>query len=92
MDTEEAGRPLNLLIPKFLSFFKSPNETIRRYAISCVNQFILDLPSALLVNMETYLQVNLDIIRADRFGIYRESSTWRMTLPQKSERKSVRPW
>jgi transportin-1 len=60
LDADEPSstvRPLNVLIPKFISFFKSPNETYRRYALSCINQFIVDLPPALLVNMELYLQV-----------------------------------
>ena len=50
------GRPLNLLIPKFINFFKSPQDIIRKHGISCVNQFIVDLPPSLLVNMDTYLQ------------------------------------
>jgi len=56
LDSEDSGRPLNILIPKFLSFFQSPNENFRRYALSCINHFIVDLPGALLVNLESYLK------------------------------------
>jgi transportin-1 len=59
LDSDQAGRPLNVLVPKFLTFFKSPHENLRKYAISCVNHFLVDMPAALLVNMETYLQVSI---------------------------------
>lgn len=57
LDSDEAGRPLNALIPKFLSFFRSPHEVLRKYAISCINQFIVEMPSALAANMDAFLQV-----------------------------------
>lgn len=57
LDSEELGRPLNFLIPKFLEFFKSKEDSLRKYAISCMNQFLVDMPGALLVNMDNYLQV-----------------------------------
>lgn len=58
LDTEDpqTGRPLNALIPKFIQFFKSQHDIFRKHALSCINQFIVDLPPALLVNMDTYLQ------------------------------------
>ncbi len=60
LDTDEPSthsRPLNTLIPKFLGFFRSPHEEFRKHALSCINQFIIELPAALLVNMDPYLQV-----------------------------------
>jgi len=49
-------RPLNVLIPKFLAFFQSPNPSFRKYAITCLNFFLVDLPPSLLVNMDAFLQ------------------------------------
>jgi transportin-1 len=57
LDSEEFGRPLNVLIPKFIALLKSEDETFRRYALKCINQFILDMPHALIVQMDAYLQV-----------------------------------
>jgi transportin-1 len=51
------GRPLNYIIPKLLSFFQSPNDTLRQYAIGCINQFLLDMPAALSSRIDQYLQV-----------------------------------
>lgn len=48
--------PLNFLIPKFLSFFTSTHGIFRQYAISCVNQFVVEMPHALLSNLDNYLQ------------------------------------
>ena len=48
---------LQALIPRFLSFFRSPHEQFRRVALSCINQFIVHMPEALLSNLETFLQV-----------------------------------
>lgn len=59
LDSEENGRPLTFLIPKFLQFFKHSNENFRYYAISCINEFIIDAPPALLVNMDLFIQVLL---------------------------------
>lgn len=55
LDSEEAGRPLNVLIPKLINFFASPHENFRRYALASLNHFITDMPPALLVNMENFL-------------------------------------
>mmetsp|Transcript_11007 Transcript_11007/g.15159 ORF Transcript_11007/g.15159 Transcript_11007/m.15159 type:complete len:901 (+) Transcript_11007:157-2859(+) len=56
LDSEEAGRPLGVLIPKFLALFKSQHEILRKHALACINCFLVDMPSALLVNMDSYLQ------------------------------------
>lgn len=55
LDSEEAGRPLNDLVPKLLAMIQSPHESFRRYAIASLNQFIVEMPSALLVNMNAFL-------------------------------------
>eukprot|EP01114_Cavostelium_apophysatum_P018671 TRINITY_DN5836_c0_g2_i3.p1 TRINITY_DN5836_c0_g2~~TRINITY_DN5836_c0_g2_i3.p1 ORF type:complete len:636 (-),score=125.18 TRINITY_DN5836_c0_g2_i3:1111-3018(-) len=55
MDSESLGRPLNVMIPKILTFFKSPHGIIRKHAITCINQFIAEMPNALLLNMDPFL-------------------------------------
>jgi transportin-1 len=49
-------RPINVFLPRLLQFFASPHAALRRLALSAVNQFIVLLPPALFVNMDTYLQ------------------------------------
>lgn len=56
LDSEKLGRPLNVLIPKLISFFSHPNENVRRCAVSAVVSFLGDMPNAILVNMESLLQ------------------------------------
>ena len=48
---------LNLMLPRFIMLFASPDAEIRRIAINCVRQFILPLPNAFLVNLSQFLQV-----------------------------------
>jgi len=57
LDSQELGRPLNNMIPKFISFFASPKEEFRKYALGAVNQFLGEsMPQALRVNMKEYLK------------------------------------
>jgi transportin-1 len=56
LDSDELGRPLNVLLPKLLTFFAHPQEAFRRYALGSINQFLLTMPNALNVIMEQYLQ------------------------------------
>lgn len=56
LDSNELGRPLNFLIPKFLTFFKSPHIQFRIYAISSLKQFVTEMPGALIANMDNFLQ------------------------------------
>ena len=58
LDTDELQRPLNFLIPKFISFFQHPHKDIRKYAIATVNVFLQHKPLALLTNMESYMAVS----------------------------------
>ena len=41
LDNDTVNRPLNVLIPKFLLFFRHSSAKIRSHAIACVNQFII---------------------------------------------------
>lgn len=51
------NQPLNFLIPKFLSFFASPDASLRRYSVGCVNHFVLFMPHALRSHIDGYVQV-----------------------------------
>jgi transportin-1 len=53
----EKNRPLDSLIPKFLTFFFHKNESFRLQALSSVNHFLFSMPKALEKNMENYLKV-----------------------------------
>ena len=48
LDQDEVNRPLNVLVPKFLQFFKHSSPKIRSHAIACVNQFIIGRSQACL--------------------------------------------
>jgi transportin-1 len=41
LDSNELNRPLNIMIPKFLQFFRHSSPKIRSHAIACINQFII---------------------------------------------------
>lgn len=47
-----------ILIPKFLQFFNHSSSKIRSYAIGCVNQFIIQRSQALMLNIDSFLQVS----------------------------------
>lgn len=57
LDSHTLGRPLNILIPKFIKFFAHPKEGIRIYALGAVNQFLGgSMPQALRVNLNQYFK------------------------------------
>ncbi|KAH7437698.1 hypothetical protein KP509_05G084500, partial [Ceratopteris richardii] len=49
-------RPINVFLPRLLKMFSSQHANFRRLALNSVNQFILLMPKALLINMEAFLQ------------------------------------
>lgn len=55
LDADTTTRPLDVLIPKFLHFFKHSSPKIRSYAIGCVNQFIIQRSQALMQNIDPFL-------------------------------------
>lgn len=55
LDSDEAGRPLNFMIPRIIQFFDSPSVKVRAAAIACINQFILSKSQALMTNLEPFL-------------------------------------
>lgn len=58
LDADTTTRPLDVLIPKFLHFFKHSSPKIRSYAIGCVNQFIIQRSQALMQNIDPFLTVS----------------------------------
>ncbi|KTW31717.1 uncharacterized protein T551_00978 [Pneumocystis jirovecii RU7] len=56
LDQEYNGeRPLNFMIPKFLSYTDSENPKIRADAFFCLNQFILTRSQSLFAHIDTFL-------------------------------------
>lgn len=55
LDSDALNRPLNILIPKFLQFFKHSSPKIRSHAIACVNQFIIQRTQALMIHIDSFL-------------------------------------
>jgi len=56
LDSSELNRPLNILIPKFLQFFRHTSPKIRSHAIACINQFIIHRTQALMVHIDTFIE------------------------------------
>ncbi|CAF0791983.1 unnamed protein product [Rotaria sordida] len=50
------SQPLNVLIPKFIQFFLHSHPKIRSHAIACVNEFITPRASALMANIDLFLE------------------------------------
>ncbi|PSN30206.1 Transportin-1 [Blattella germanica] len=56
LDSDALNRPLNVLIPKFLQFFRHTSPKIRSHAIACVNQFIISRTQALMIHIDPFLE------------------------------------
>uniref|UniRef100_A0A673AFF5 Transportin-1 n=1 Tax=Sphaeramia orbicularis TaxID=375764 RepID=A0A673AFF5_9TELE len=64
LDSDMLDRPLNIMIPKFLQFFKHNSPKIRSHAIACVNQFIISRTQALMLHIDPFIE-NLFALAAD---------------------------
>ena len=56
LDSSALNRPLNIMIPKFLQFFRHSSPKIRSNAIACINQFIINRTQALMVHIDTFIE------------------------------------
>ncbi|GFS76990.1 transportin-1 [Nephila pilipes] len=56
LDSDALNRPLNVLIPKFLQFFRHSSPKIRSHAIACVNQFIINRTTILMLHIDNFLE------------------------------------
>lgn len=59
LDSDALNRPLNVLIPKFLQFFRHTSPKIRCHAIACVNYFIMGRTQALMLHIDSFIEVKL---------------------------------
>ena len=50
LESDNHNRPLNILIPKFLTFFVHQRPKVRAHAVACVNQFILGRGHTIVCN------------------------------------------
>ncbi|CAG9581671.1 unnamed protein product [Danaus chrysippus] len=64
LDSDALNRPLNVLIPKFLQFFRHSSPKIRCHAIACVNYFIMGRTQALMLHIDSFIE-NLFHLAAD---------------------------
>lgn len=64
LEADSINHPLNVLIPKFLQFFRHNSPRIRSHAVGCVNQFIINRAQALTNNMDGFLE-NLFFLTSD---------------------------
>lgn len=56
LDSAALNRPLNVMIPKFLRFFRHNSPKIRSHAIACINQFIINRTQALMLHIDTFIE------------------------------------
>ncbi|XP_042509641.1 transportin-1-like isoform X2 [Macadamia integrifolia] len=51
-----AERPINVFLPRLFQFFQSPHASLRKLSLGSINQFIMLMPSGLLLSMDQYVQ------------------------------------
>lgn len=62
LDSDALNRPLNILIPKFLQFFRHSTPKIRCHAIACVNYFIMSRTQALMLHIDSFIEVRIHFL------------------------------
>ncbi|XP_057298816.1 transportin-1-like [Hydractinia symbiolongicarpus] len=56
LDGEGNNQILNVMIPKFLHFFKHSSPKLRSHALACVNQFIICRSHVLMNNIDQFME------------------------------------
>jgi transportin-1 len=56
LDAHDAGRPINVLMPRLLALVRAPHPKMRELAVRSVNCFIALSPLALMTNLGEYLE------------------------------------
>lgn len=56
LENDNFHKPLNILIPKFLQFFKHSSAKIRSHAVACVNQFIICKTQVLMSYIDQFIE------------------------------------
>ncbi|EEB14578.1 transportin-2, putative [Pediculus humanus corporis] len=64
LDNDTWNKPLLLLIPKLIQFFKHNSSKIRSHAVACVNQFMISKTQVLNPHIDTLLE-NLFLLTTD---------------------------
>ena len=64
LDSDTLNRPLDVLIPKFLTFFVHQRPKVRAHAVACVNQFILGRSEAVMLHADDFIK-NLSLLAHD---------------------------
>lgn len=64
LDSDALNRPLNVLIPKFLQFFRHTSSKIRCHAVACINYFVIGRTQALMIHIDSFIE-NLFHLAAD---------------------------
>ena len=64
LDSDTLNRPLNVLIPKFLTFFVHQRPKVRAHAVACVNIFILGRSQAVMLHADDFIR-NLSLLAQD---------------------------
>uniref|UniRef100_A0A2K5D1U8 Transportin-1 n=1 Tax=Aotus nancymaae TaxID=37293 RepID=A0A2K5D1U8_AOTNA len=64
LDSDVLDCPLNIMVPKFLQFFKHSSPKIRSHAVACVNQFIISRTQALMLHIDSFIE-NLFALAGD---------------------------
>uniref|UniRef100_A0A8C6BX05 Transportin-1 n=1 Tax=Monodon monoceros TaxID=40151 RepID=A0A8C6BX05_MONMO len=64
LDSDVLDLPLNIMIPKFLQFFKHSSPKIRPHVVACVNQFIISGTQAVMLHFDSFIE-NLFALAGD---------------------------
>uniref|UniRef100_A0A6Q2WPU4 Importin N-terminal domain-containing protein n=1 Tax=Esox lucius TaxID=8010 RepID=A0A6Q2WPU4_ESOLU len=89
LDSDALNRPLNIMIPKFLQFFKHCSPKIRSHAIACVNQFIIGRAQALMDNIDTFIEYMLQRTQDPDENVSLEACEFWLTLAEQPICKEV---
>uniref|UniRef100_A0AAZ3SUD9 Transportin-1 n=1 Tax=Oncorhynchus tshawytscha TaxID=74940 RepID=A0AAZ3SUD9_ONCTS len=89
LDSDVLDRPLNVMIPKFLQFFKHSSPKIRSHAIACVNQFIISRTQALMLHIDDFIEYMLQRTQDQDENVALEACEFWLTLAEQPVCKDV---
>uniref|UniRef100_A0A3P8RH61 Transportin-1 n=1 Tax=Astatotilapia calliptera TaxID=8154 RepID=A0A3P8RH61_ASTCA len=89
LDSDMLDRPLNIMIPKFLQFFKHSSPKIRSHAIACVNQFIISRTQALMLHIDPFIEYMLQRTQDHDENVALEACEFWLTLAEQPVCKEV---
>uniref|UniRef100_A0AAZ3S7I0 Transportin-1 n=1 Tax=Oncorhynchus tshawytscha TaxID=74940 RepID=A0AAZ3S7I0_ONCTS len=89
LDSDMLDRPLNVMIPKFLQFFKHSSPKIRSHAIACVNQFIISRTQALMLHIDGFIEYMLQRTQDQDENVALEACEFWLTLAEQPVCKDV---